>query len=302
MSDNVKIVEVGPRDGLQNELETIPTEIKLELIQRLAQAGLRHIEITSFVSAKWIPQMADHLAVASAITHQPGVIYSALTPNEQGAKAAIAANLDQLAVFTAASEAFSQKNTNCSIEESFNRIADIMPLAKQANKPVRGYLSCVLGCPYSGAVPLNHVAKCAKQLYELGCDEISLGDTIGVGTPNQAKQLIQAVSEHIPIKQLAIHFHDTYGQALANIHACLELGIRTIDSATAGLGGCPYAPGAGGNVATEDVVYLTDGLGLNSGVDLNKLTYASQLICKFLNIQPRSKAAIALSLAKYPRF
>lgn len=295
----VTIVEVGPRDGLQNESKNIPTPLKIEFINQLSQTGLTVIEATSFVSPKWIPQMADHTEVMRGIAQNPKVRYPVLTPNEQGYKDAIAAGAKNVSVFTAASETFNQKNINCSIEESLQRIAQVIQLAKKDHIPVRGYVSCALGCPYEGKISPEPVLAVAEKLIQLGCYEVSLGDTIGVGTPHQAQRLIEVVSQKIPIEKIAVHFHDTYAQAVANIYACLEKGIHTIDSSTAGLGGCPYAPGAGGNVATEDVVYLLNGLGIESGVDLKKITKAGQLICDYLKQPSRSKVAIALAHVKY---
>ena len=292
---HVTIVEVGPRDGLQNESKTISTDIKIQFIDQLSQTGLPVIEAASFVAPKWVPQMADHSEVMKGIKRNPNVRYAALVPNVHGFKEAIASGANEVAVFTAASETFSRKNTNCSIEESFNRIADIMQVAKKENIPVRGYVSCTLGCPFEGAIKPEQVLDVAYKLLTLGCYQISLGDTIGVGTPNRVQTLIDVVTKKVPIDKIAIHFHDTYAQALVNIYVCLAKGISTIDSSTAGLGGCPYAPGASGNVATEDVVYMLNGLGIHTGVDLKKLTAAGQMICQALGIKPRSKASAALA-------
>lgn len=292
----VKIVEVGPRDGLQNE-RAVPTAAKVALVEALAAAGLGYIETGAFVSPKWVPQMADSGAVFSSIERRPGVTYAALAPNLQGFEAAMAAGADEVAIFAAASEAFSQKNINCSIAESFDRFAPIIAAARARKIRVRGYVSCVLGCPYQGEVKLQQVAHVATQLAALGCYEISLGDTIGVGTPLQAQRMLGAVAEQLPMSQLALHFHNTYGQALANIAACLPMGVSTIDSAVAGLGGCPYAKGASGNVATEDVLYLLQGMGIHSGVDLTAVVNAGAAICNYLEHGPRSNVALA-ELAK----
>lgn len=295
----IKIVEVGPRDGLQNEKEILDTQTKLNLIQKLVDAGIPQIEITSFVSPKWIPQMADQSELARQVLQAPWHKHSpknylALVPNEKGYDNARAAGIQAIAVFTAASETFSQKNTNCSIQESFDRFKNIIKRAKVDNIWVRGYVSCVLGCPYEGVIKPEAVLSVCEQLFALGCDEISLGDTIGVGTPSKAKKLINLIKSTLPIEKLAVHFHDTYGQALANIYACLDAGIRIIDSSVSGLGGCPYAKGASGNVATEDVVYMLHGMGLTTGIDLNKLIEAGQYICQQLGITTRSKVNQAL--------
>lgn len=295
----VNIVEVGPRDGLQNEPKNIPTSLKIEFINQLSHTGLKIIEATSFVSPKWVPQMADHSEVMRGITRNPHVRYTALVPNEQGLADAIAAHSEEIAVFTAASETFNQKNINCSIEESLNRIGRVIEIAKKNNIPVRGYISCVLGCPYEGKMTPQPVCYVAEKLIQLGCYQISLGDTIGVGTPNQVQALMDHITQKIPVKKIAVHFHDTYAQALANIYVCLEKGVSTIDSSVAGLGGCPYAPGAGGNVATEDVVYLLNGLGVECGVNLQRLAQAGRLICDYLQQPPRSKVSIALTHATY---
>ncbi|PNT89567.1 hydroxymethylglutaryl-CoA lyase [Coxiella burnetii] len=291
----VTLVEVGPRDGLQNEPQNVPTHLKIEFINQLSQSGLSVIEATSFVSPKWVPQMADHREVMEGITRNPSVRYTALVPNEQGFDDALDAHISEVSVFTAASETFSQKNTNCSIEESLNRIARVIERAKKNNLAVRGYVSCVLGCPYEGEIALHQVLTVAERLVNLGCYQISLGDTIGIGTPLKAQQLIDVICSKIPIEKIAVHFHDTYAQALTNIYVSLEKGVSTIDSAVAGLGGCPYAPGAGGNVATEDVVYLLNGMKIECGVDLKRLTRAGRLICDYLGRPSRSKVAIALA-------
>lgn len=290
----VKIVEVGPRDGLQNESNPITLQDKITLVNKLSETGLRYIETGSFVSPRWVPQMANSDEVFAGIKRHPSVTYAALTPNLKGLERAIDAKADEVAVFVAASEQFSQKNTHCSIAESLERIQPIMAEAKLAGLQVRGYISCVLGCPYQGEVEKDIVAKLAKSLIQLGCYEVSLGDTIGVGTAGKAQQLIHLIKKDVAVEQLAVHFHDTYGQALANIYASLELGVSTIDSSIAGLGGCPYAPGASGNVATEDLVYLLQGLEVESGVDLNKLIGAGQEICQALGRKTQSKAASAL--------
>ena len=302
----VKIVEVGARDGLQNEARALPVEVRVELIRLLFAAGLRAVEVGSFVSPKRVPQMADSGAVLKAvgqldgIAGVDGVSYPALTPNLKGLEQAIDCGAREVAVFAAASETFSQRNINCDIEQSIARFAEVAARALGAGLRVRGYVSCALGCPYQGAVPPGEVARVAGLLRDLGCYEISLGDTIGVGTPNQARAMLERVAEDIPLIQLAAHFHDTYGQALANIHAALQLGVRVFDSSIAGLGGCPFAHGAGGNVATEDLVYLLDGMGVNSGVSLPKLLRAGRYICAKLGCDNRSKAAAALSSRDKP--
>ena len=291
----VRIVEVGPRDGLQNEKQAIPTSAKIQLIENLVDAGLTYIEAGSFVNPKWVPQMADSSEVFSGVTRKPGITYAALTPNLQGYERAIAVNANEVAIFAAASEAFSQKNINCSISESIQRFETLISSAKRQNIPVRGYISCVLGCPYAGAVDVTTVANIAKELLAMGCYEISLGDTIGVGTAGQVKQLIETLARDIPIEKIAAHMHDTYGQALANIYAALEMGVSVIDSSVAGLGGCPYAAGATGNVATEDLVYLLNGLGIEHGVNLEKLIYAGNTISNILSKPTNSRVAKAMS-------
>ena len=292
--NKVKIVEVGPRDGLQNEPGEVPTEVKLELIERLAAAGLRSVEATAFVSPKWVPQMADHTEVLERIRRRPGVSYPVLTPNLKGFEAARAAGATEVAIFGAASEAFSRKNINCSIAESLDRFRPVAEAARKSNVKVRGYVSCVLGCPYEGEVSPRRVADVAGALYDMGCYEVSLGDTIGTGTPGKTKAMIEACTGRIPIEKLAGHYHDTYGQALANIYASLELGVRTFDASVAGLGGCPYAAGASGNVATEDVVYMLRGLGMETGVDLDALVDIGQWICAILRREPASKVSRAV--------
>jgi len=268
---HVRIVEVGPRDGLQNEKTFLPTATKIELIDRLSDTGLQTIEATSFVSPKWVPQLADAADVYTAIRKETGVRYTVLVPNLQGYERARAVGVTEIAVFTAASEAFNRKNINASIDESIERFTPVIERAKVDGVAVRGYVSTVLGCPYQGEVPVADVVRVAKRLHDLGCYEVSLGDTIGIGTPAKAKSMLAAVAEHVPMSALAVHFHDTRGQALANILACLELGVAVIDSSVSGAGGCPYARGATGNVASEDVVYMLRGMGIETGVDLDKL-------------------------------
>jgi len=298
LPQRVRIVEVGPRDGLQNEKQEVPTEIKLELIERLADAGLPAVEATAFVSPKWIPQMADHTEVLERIRRKPGVDYPVLTPNLKGFEAARAAGATEVAIFGAASEAFSKKNINCSIAESLERFGPVADAARAANIKVRGYISCVVGCPYEGEIDPDKVAEVAEALFHMGCYEISLGDTIGVGTPAKTQRMIKACAHRVPVEQLAGHYHDTYGQALANIYASLELGVATFDSSVAGLGGCPYAAGASGNVATEDVVYLLNGLGVETGVDLDRVVEIGQWICGVLGKEPSTKAGRAIAAKK----
>ncbi len=290
--DFVRIVEVGARDGLQNEA-AVSTQDKVALINALAGAGLKDIEAGAFVSPKWVQQMADSSDVISALS-LPDVNLSALTPNLRDAEAAKQVGIQEFAIFTAASEAFCQKNINCSIDESIDRFKDVMAFAKANNIRVRGYVSCVMGCPYQGDVDYNDVLNVSKRLLELGCYEISLGDTIGVGTARKVDELLDLLLQHIDKSKLAVHFHDTYGQALTNIYTALSRGITTVDSAVAGLGGCPYAKGASGNVATEDVVYLLQGLGIKHGIDLERLAKAGWAICSALNKQPVSKVSLAL--------
>ncbi|WP_207063590.1 hydroxymethylglutaryl-CoA lyase [Motiliproteus sp. SC1-56] len=291
---SVRLVEVGPRDGLQNEPgEVIATAVKVELIERLADAGLRYIESASFVSPKWVPQMGDAREVMTGIHRRPGVTYAALTPNLKGLEGAIEAGVEEVAVFTAVSESFTQKNINCSVAESLARFEPLMTRATDAGLRVRGYVSTTLGCPYEGEIAPQKVAPVARNLLEMGCYEISLGDTIGTGTPLKAKRMLEAVSREVPLDKLAAHFHDTYGQALANLYAVLEEGLAVIDASVAGLGGCPYAKGASGNVATEDVVYLLQGLGIECGVDLNKLIAAGRYITGELGRRSGSKVALA---------
>ena len=295
MSERVTLVEVGPRDGLQNEAQVLPTATKVALIERLAEAGLPVVEAGAFVSPRWVPQMADSGEVLRAIRRRPGVRYPALVPNLQGYAAARAAGVEEIAVFGAASESFTRQNINCSIAESLERFRPVCAQARAEGVRIRGYISCVLGCPYEGEVPLARVVEVAEALAGLGAAEISLGDTIGVGTAAQARTMLAAVAGSIPLPRLAVHFHDTYGQALANILACLEEGVRVVDSSVAGLGGCPYAKGASGNVASEDVVYLLRGLGLETGIDLDRLVEAGLFISQALGRPPASKAALALA-------
>ena len=298
LPQKVRIVEVGPRDGLQNEKGEVPTAIKLELIERLADAGLPAVEATAFVSPKWVPQMADNAEVMAGIRRKPRVAYPVLVPNIQGFEAALAAGAEEIAVFGAASEAFSRKNINCSIADSLARFEPVMQAAKRHGIRVRGYISCVAGCPYQGAVEPAAVAEVAAELDRMGCYEISLGDTIGTGTPGKIQAMLSTVAIAVPMEKLAVHFHDTYGQALANLYAALELGAATIDSSVAGLGGCPYAKGASGNVATEDVVYLLNGLGIETGVNLDLLFEAGRFICAQLGREPNSKVARAMAAKK----
>ncbi len=295
----VRLVEVGPRDGLQNEKAMVSTEVKVALIDHLTEAGFPAIEATAFVSPKWVPQMGDAAEVMARIHRKPGVRYPVLTPNLQGFEAALAAKADEVAVFVAASETFSRKNINCSIGESLARVQPVFVAAKAHGIRVRGYISCALGCPYEGDVESRKVAEVAAVLYREGAYEVSLGDTIGVGTAGRTKALIAAVAEHVPLAALAGHFHDTYGQALTNVYAAMEMGVATFDASVAGLGGCPYAKGATGNVASEDVVYLLDGLGIETGIDMTKLRIASRYISDALSRPPASRVARALA-AKQP--
>ncbi|KAJ6747623.1 HYDROXYMETHYLGLUTARYL-COA LYASE [Salix koriyanagi] len=291
----VKIVEVGPRDGLQNEKDIVPTAVKVELIKMLASSGLPVVEATSFVSPKWVPQLADAKDVMEAIKDCRGARFPVLTPNLKGFEAAIAAGAKEVAVFASASEGFSKSNINCSIEDSLVRYHEVTLYASKLSIPVRGYISCVVGCPVEGVVSPSKVAYVAKKLCDMGCYEISLGDTIGVGTPGTVIPMLEAVIDAVPIEKLAVHFHDTYGQALSNILASLQMGISTVDSSVSGLGGCPYAKGASGNVATEDVVYMLNGLGVKTDVDLQKIMLAGNFIRKHLGNSSGSKTAIALS-------
>lgn len=293
----VKIVEVGPRDGLQNESRHVPAAVKIELIERLGQAGLKTIEATAFVSPKWVPPMADAAEVMAGLSRRAGVRYPVLAPNLKGYEQARAAGAGEIAVFAAASEAFSQKNINCSIAESLERFRPVLAAAQRDGVAARGYVSCVVGCPYQGAVKPAAVAEVAARLAQMGCYEISLGDTIGVGTPAGVQDMLEAVAVRVPVGQLAGHYHDTYGMALANLYASLEMGVAVFDSSVAGLGGCPYAAGASGNVATEDVIYLLRGLGIETGVDLDRLVDAGAWICVQLGRETSSKTARAV-LAK----
>ena len=293
--ERVKMVEVGPRDGLQNEPVGVPAEVKVALIDRLSDAGFQVVEAGSFVSPKWVPQMADTAEVMARIRRKPGVAYPVLVPNMKGLEAAIAAKATEVAGFAAATEAFSKRNTNCTIAESMQRQAEVCKAALGAGLRVRGYISVVLGCPYEGEVKPEAVATVSQRLYDMGCYEISLGDTIGTGTPAKAQRMIETVAKKIPVGKLAGHFHDTYGQALANILAVMELGVATFDSSVAGLGGCPYAKGATGNVASEDVLYMLGGLGIETGVDMGRLLDAAEFICAQLKRPTVSRAGRALA-------
>ncbi len=295
LPERVKIVDVAPRDGLQNEAGTVPTAARITLIERLAEAGVPVVEAGSFVSPKWVPQMADSHAVLTGIRRQPGVTYPVLTPNMKGFEAARAAGASEIAVFAAASESFSRRNINCSIDESLDRFAPVLEAAREHGMRVRGYVSCVLGCPYEGDIEPRAVADVAARLHSLGCYEISLGDTIGTGTPLRAQRMVEAVAAQVPMAAIAAHFHDTYGQALANLLAVLQLGVATVDSSVAGLGGCPYAKGATGNVATEDVVYMLNGLGVATGIDLDRLVDAGLFISDCLGRAPVSRAGRAIA-------
>ena len=297
MSDFVHIVEVAARDGLQNEAAMVATADKIELIDRLSATGLRSIEATSFVSPRWVPQLADAAEVMAGITRRPGVSYPVLVPNEQGYDRALAAGATEVAVFTAASEAFNRKNINAGIDESIDRFVPVLARARADGVRVRGYVSTVLGCPYQGAVPLADVVRVARRLHELGCWQVSLGDTIGVGTPHQARQMLLAVAAEVPMADLAVHFHDTWGQALANVAACIEAGVRVADSAVAGTGGCPYARGASGNVASEDLVYMLHGMGIDTGIDLDALAATGRWLAGRLGRQTGSKVGRALAPA-----
>lgn len=297
MSRFVRIVEVGPRDGLQNEKAMVSTADKIELIDRLSRTGLRTIEATSFVSPKWIPQLADAAEVFAGIARKPGIAYPVLVPNEQGYDRARAVGAEEVAVFTAASEAFNRKNINAGIDESIERFRPVLERAAQDGVRVRGYVSTVLGCPYQGEVPISDVVRVAKRLHDLGCYEISLGDTIGVGTPQKARAMLKAVAAEVPMAALAIHFHDTYGQALANILACLEEGVAVVDAAVGGTGGCPYAKGASGNVSSEDVAYMLHGLGIDTGIDLDRLADTGRWLAALLGRETGSKVGKALAAA-----
>jgi hydroxymethylglutaryl-CoA lyase len=292
--EQVKIVEVGPRDGLQNESVTVPAEIKVALVEKLADAGLSVIEAGAFVSPKWVPQMATSGEVFKQIEKRTGVSYPMLVPNLKGLELAQAVGVREVALFAAATETFSRKNTNCSIDESIERFNAVIDRAQDLDIKVRGYVSCVLGCPYEGEVSPDTVLMITQKLFDKGCYEVSLGDTIGVGTAGQAQALVELLARYVPVQQLAAHFHDTYGQALANIHAVMQCGVSVIDSSVAGLGGCPYAKGATGNVATEDVVYMLHGMGIETGVDMDGLLEAGRFISDFLGREPVSRAATAL--------
>ena len=294
----VRIVEVGARDGLQNEKTIVPTATKVELIDRLSATGLRTIEATSFVSPKWVPQLADAAEVFASIERKAGVSYPVLVPNLQGYERARAVGAEEVAVFTAASEAFNRKNINASIDESIDRFMPVLERARADGVKVRGYVSTVLGCPYQGDVPVDDVVRVAARMHALGCYEISLGDTIGIGTPAKARAMLRAVAGVVPMSALAVHFHDTRGQALANILACLEEGAAVIDSSVSGTGGCPYAKGATGNVATEDVVYMLEGMGIRTGVDVDKLLVATNEITRLIGRTPASRVAMALNAKK----
>ena len=294
LPNKVKIWEAGPRDGLQNEPGVVPTEIKIELIERLVDCGIRFIEAASFVSPKWVPQMADNAAVMAGLKRKPGVAYQVLTPNLKGFEAAMEAGADYVAIFAAASESFSQRNINCSIAESLDRFRPVAEAAVARGITVRGFVSCVVGCPFEGEVAPARVAEVSAALLDMGCNEVGLGDTIGVGTPRKVQAMLAACLDRLPLEKLAVHFHDTYGQALANILAALEMGIAISDSSVAGLGGCPYAPGATGNVATEDVVYMLDGMGIETGIDLTGLVRTAWWISERLGREPVSRVARAM--------
>ena len=294
MQPAAKIVEVGPRDGLQNEKAFVPTAIKVELINRLSAAGINNVEATSFVAPDWVPQLADALEVMRQIDRKPGAIYSALVPNMKGFQRAREAKVDEIVIFCAASECFSQKNINCSIAESFDRLAPVARAAKDHHLRLRGSVSCAFGCPYQGNVPISSVSQVVCRLRDLGCDEIDLADTIGIGTANRVKELITAIAKEFPIQRLSGHYHDTYGQALANVLASLEAGISTFHGSVGGLGGCPYAQGASGNVATEDLLYLLHGLGLRTGIDLEQVVRTGDFICRAIGCSNASRAGRAL--------
>jgi len=300
MPDVVSIVEVGPRDGLQNEPVPVPPETRAELVRRLVAAGCRRIEAGAFVSPKWVPQMAGSAELFRMLPESPGVVLSALVPNLRGLEAALAAGVREIAVFAAASETFSRRNINCSIAESLDRFREVCGRALEAGLRVRGYVSCSAGCPYEGEVPLARVVEVARALHAMGCYEVSLGDTIGVGTPARIAAVVRACAEEIPLPALALHLHDTYGQALANTLVGLQLGVRTFDSSVAGLGGCPYAPGAAGNLASEDLVYMLEGLGVETGIDLDRLIDAGRFVCDALGRPARSRVAQARSTCRVP--
>ena len=299
LPSRVSIVDVGPRDGLQNEKQAVDTAHKIELVHRLQQAGLREIEVTSYVSPKWVPQMADNAAVMAGIVRQPGVRYSVLTPNMKGYEAALASRPDEIVVFGAASEAFSQRNINCSIAESIARFAPVVQAAREAGIKVRGAISCAVGCPYEGEIHPDRVELVVRLMKEIGVQHVGVADTIGVGTPHKVRSAMERALKHYPLAEVSGHFHDTYGQAVGNVYACLEMGIHTFDASVAGLGGCPYAKGATGNVATEDVVFLLQGLGIETGIDLDKLVDAGKFISDVLGRKPVSRVANAV-LAKRP--
>jgi len=295
LPERVRIVEVSPRDGLQNEMVQVETEAKLTFIELLRHTGLSMIEITSCVPAQWVPQLADHEEVIRSVIRYPQVVYPVLVPNVRGLEDALAAGATAVSVISSASESFSHNNSNCTINEGLKRCGEIIEIALARGVGVRGYISCTLGCPYEGEIALREVKRVARQLYQLGCPEIALSDTVGVGTPGKVQTMIEAVAETIPVEHLAVHFHDTYGQALANILAALELGVSIVDSSVAGLGGCPYARGASGNVATEDLLYMLNGLNIVTGVDLEKLVKAGNYICSQLGRPSRSKVSLARS-------
>lgn len=299
---HVRIVEVGPRDGLQNESDPVPTPTKVEFIDRLSRTGLPVIEASSFVSPRWIPQLADAAEVYASIRRREGVLYPVLVPNEQGMTRALEAGVETIAVFTAASETFNQRNINASIAAALKRLETVATIARAENIAMRGYVSCVLGCPYEGTVELDTVAAVARDLHDLGCYEISLGDTIGVGTPIDARRMVERVARDIDITKLAVHFHDTRGQALANVFACLPAGIATVDGSVAGLGGCPYADGASGNLATEDLVYMLHGMGIETGVDLDALISAGRFICAAMGREPASRLGRIPRNRRAPRY
>ena len=298
LPSRVKIVEVGPRDGLQNEPQPVPASVKIELIDRLTDAGLPVVEATAFVSPKWVPQMADNAQVMAGIRRKAGVAYPVLVPNRKGLDAAIAAGCDEIVVFGAATESFSKKNTNCSIDEGLARFTEVAEEALKRGLKVRGDISVCLGCPYEGEVAPEAVVRVARELDAMGCYEITIADTIGTGTAGGTRKVIEAVAKHVPVARLAGHFHDTYGQAVTNVYAALECGVATFDSSVAGLGGCPYAKGATGNVATEDVLYMLNGLGVETGIDMDKLIAAGDFICKAIGKQTNSRVAKALSARK----
>jgi hydroxymethylglutaryl-CoA lyase len=300
LPSQVTLVDVGPRDGLQNEKQQVAAGVKIELVHRLQSAGLKEIEVTSFVSPKWVPQMADNVEVMAGITRRPGVRYSVLVPNMKGLEAALPTRPDEVVVFGAASEAFSQRNINCSIEESIERFRPVAAAARDAGLKVRGAISCALGCPYQGEVSVDEVERVVRLMKDIGVDHVGIADTIGVGTPRKVQSVMERALKHYPLVEVSGHFHDTYGQALANIYASLELGVHTFDTSIAGLGGCPYAKGATGNVATEDVVFLLNGLGVDTGIDLDALVDAGAFISEVLGRPPVSRAGKALLAKRVP--